>query len=485
MGIFLRNPLKIGKQKQLFIDDRFIEDMWGLKRTFNSVTRYYANPVLEATLPWEDSGLIAGAVIFDREEKLFKMWYGVYLPISKTDPDAGGTYLPCYAVSKDGIHWEKPLFAELGCKQYKPPTNILFTGEVYANVTTIIKDMRMPEEKRYMAIYLDSGKRIGINFTFSADGIHWAEGKDWLKTDSDSQNTILKDPFTGKWTVFLRPEIYVGHWKRRIARCESEDLVHWTEPSTILLPDELDPPEFYGMPVFLYEGMYLGLLQRYYSSRSSTIDNELAFSRDGIHWDRSPNREAFLSLGVMGEFDSHMVFTFLDPIIVKDKIYFYYAGASGRHNSADCLRKNAIGLATLRLDGFACLDSTDASHMGLTVLTTTIDRKAVWSEEGRMLTKPFILEGDQLYINAETPKGEIKVMVLDAKNYKCPVFGKGEYPGGAFPGFSLDDCVPFTGDSVDHAIKFKNDRKIAGLKGKEVRLLFVIKTGKIYSFQTR
>ena len=39
-------------------------------------------------------------------------------------------------------------------------------------------------------------------------------------------------------------------------------MVHWTEMETIMVPDRHDHPdtEFYGMPVFYYEGFRIGLV---------------------------------------------------------------------------------------------------------------------------------------------------------------------------------------------------------------------------------
>ena len=56
-------------------------------------------PVLWPEEPWEKSSLMCPDVMWEEEEQLYKMWYSGG---EKYEPNAIG-----YAVSKDGIHWEK------------------------------------------------------------------------------------------------------------------------------------------------------------------------------------------------------------------------------------------------------------------------------------------------------------------------------------------------------------------------------------------
>lgn len=57
------------------------------------------DPVLWPELIWEKQSVMNPSVIWDDEEQLFKMWYSGG---EQYEPDAIG-----YAVSKDGIRWEK------------------------------------------------------------------------------------------------------------------------------------------------------------------------------------------------------------------------------------------------------------------------------------------------------------------------------------------------------------------------------------------
>jgi predicted GH43/DUF377 family glycosyl hydrolase len=64
-------------------------------------------PVISPELPWEKVAVMCPDVVWDKEEKIFKMWYSGG---EQYEPDAIG-----YATSKDGITWtkysENPVFA--------------------------------------------------------------------------------------------------------------------------------------------------------------------------------------------------------------------------------------------------------------------------------------------------------------------------------------------------------------------------------------
>ena len=80
-------------------------------------------------------------------------------------------------------------------------------------------------------------------------------------------------------------------------RAESPDAIHWSDPETVLLQDELDYPdtEFYELNVTPYEGMYLGMLW-IFRTTNLTHHPELVVSRDGVHFERN-YREPFVYRG--------------------------------------------------------------------------------------------------------------------------------------------------------------------------------------------
>ena len=122
------------------------------------------------------------------------------------------------------------------------------------------------------------------------------------------------------------------------------------------------------------------------------------------------------------------------------------AGASGLPSSPQLF----VGLATLRVDGFASLG---ASFDG-----------------GEFITSAWEIDGGQLVLNAKSDYGEICVELLDDE----------EQP---LPGYSLEDCVPVTSDGLDLPVQWKDHQDLAGARGKTVRLRFQLKNARLYSYR--
>jgi hypothetical protein len=107
-------PIDIGRQ--LFVDDFLIENTT-LRRTYHVAEYYPDNPVLKPDQPWESEGgltamVFSDGVWYDPNDHLYKMWYmGGY-----------GRYT-CYASSRDGIYWEKPVLDVLR------GTNVVHAGD--------------------------------------------------------------------------------------------------------------------------------------------------------------------------------------------------------------------------------------------------------------------------------------------------------------------------------------------------------------------
>ena len=103
----------------LFIDDAHIESLESATKGVVPAQKVSDQPLIEKTEPWEEEWRIGSYinVIYDDEDDLFKMWYGVGRRLSDArGEEADGL---AYAVSQDGYHWEKPILnlVEDGGKQ--------------------------------------------------------------------------------------------------------------------------------------------------------------------------------------------------------------------------------------------------------------------------------------------------------------------------------------------------------------------------------
>ena len=110
----------------------------------------------------------------------------------------------------------------------------------------------------------------------------------------------------------------------------------------------------------------------------------------------------------------------------------------------------AIGLATLRRDGFA---SVQASYDG-----------------GTLMTRPFALAGTQLRVNAKASYGRVRVELLDEQERVLPGFGAG-------------DCVPIEADGVDLPVRWGADGR-QPLPPGPARLRFHLHNARLYAYWT-
>jgi len=151
--------------------------------------------------------------------------------------------------------------------------------------------------------------------------------------------------------------------------------------------------------------------------------------------------------GPNGSFDKDMIFPASQIITHNDKHWIYYSGHGERHGVSG-RGKPGIGLATLELDRFMCLEAKD--------------------QPGTVVTKPFKLAGDKLQVNV---KGDILVEVLNRK-------------GEPIPGFSAKQATQYKRvDELRLTPTWKNGSRLSTLKGSVIRLRFHLRNARLYSFQ--
>ena len=335
------------------------------------------------------------------------------------------------------------------------------------------------------------------------DLFHSPDGLDW--TPFEGNPVIDTGQELGRWSGRfqgwdpIRETYYVTmeasqHWrgpygKRLIGKAESPDMIHWSEPEIILVPDRDDFPdtEFYSMPVIPYEGIYVGLLW-IFRTTNVTHHPELVFSRNGFHFQRN-YREPFIPRGAaLGDFDSSSVYA-QDTIVHGDRILTYYIGTNSRSPEIALelgdKAATGIGLAFSRLDGFVSLDSGKGwivRDLSEEELARTTGERVLFSEPesfGQMVTRPFRFSGSRLHLNAGMAPiaagpgpGEVRVEILR------PNFKK-------LPGFTFDDADPVSRSGLDHAVSWNGSSDLSALAGRSIKLRFYFKNAKLYSFQFR
>ena len=487
--------LNIGTQRQLFIDSYIIQSLKNARQVLNPAEKHPEGPVLRADQPWEGALTGPSRVIYEEDEGIFRMWYRttkryfakkggemttyswegdrtvrstVETPFSYDLTD--DEWLTCYAVSRDGVSWEKP---NLG--------RVEFNGSKENNIVSkeslvpLFKDHHETDpSKRYKAIGktgTTSSPGMQLDLFYSPDGVQW--------TPYENNPVLDTSPKNGRWgpTVFMGWDpirrVYAVHMesclhrrcrlgKRVIGRAESPDMTQWSLDQTILIPDEKDFPdtEFYSMPVITYHGIYIGMLWNFRTTNTFHYP-ELVVSRDGIHYERN-YREPFVRPGDHGDFDERTVYV-LAPIVHQGKVWIYYEGGNWR--GPEALYKkgkeaiHAAGLATLPEDAFVSVD-------GGKLLP------------GELVTHLFSFEGNELTLNmkaawnnAGAGQPEVKVEIL----------GSDQEP---IAGFTLaeSDSVRTTGR---HRMSWRGKTDVDALAGQPIQLRIQIRNAKLYSFQFR
>jgi hypothetical protein len=437
------------------VDERIIEDRWMVERFVVPLQWHPENPIMVKDSPFEGTGPMAGGtVLFDSDDNLFKMWYGIF-DLNAYQNKLPYSYNICYAESKDGLSWQRPVLGFFDNRgQSDSNNNIIALGrEKTASIDVELNPDQSEAAKKFIAIHNDSG---GVFVSYSADGKEFDCSFDqpavWYH--SDTHNNFIYDEVRDRWLMYVRPRAYAGNGlkhvgRRRVAVKQSTDLINWSHEATILIPEEGDPDYFYGMRVFRRGDLFFGQLLLYETIHHH-LYNELVWSGDGISWQRLPMNAQKLSLdvGPEGSWDAGMVILFEKPVIVDNEMRFYYSGHDLPH---DAFGTSAIGLATTKLDRL----------IGVSSLPDT---------SGRILTRPIRVEGD-LFINAEA-KGEIRVEIRSAIRDE-PV-----------EGWTANECIPYTGDELDAPIRW-GDKSLKDLTGKLVRLRFQLEDATLFSFDIR
>jgi hypothetical protein len=251
--------------------------------------------------------------------------------------------------------------------------------------------------------------------------------------------------------------------KRLIGRAESPDMIHWSEPETIIVPDEKDPPdlEFYSMPVIAYEGIYVGLLWNF-RTHTTTHHPEIIFSRDGIHYERN-YREPFIVRGSQLDFDAMSLYAY-EPVVHGDRIFTYYLGVNWRSVEvlADLGDKafGSVGLAVTPLDGFVSVDGGK-------------------KEYGELVTRSVGFTGRELVVN-------VRSHLADSGKRQCDVRVELLAPDHELiPGFTFADADPITDTGLAHVVSWQGKSDVSALADKPVKIRFYIKNARLYSFQFR
>jgi hypothetical protein len=458
--------------REIFADDYRIEKMNDVRRIANAGIK--SKPIIKADKPWEgNDAYIYGTVLRNEPAGTgYRMWYTSY---------SNGYHL-CYATSKDGINWTKPdlgLIDHNGSKH----NNICIAG----GGTLVYDQDDADASKRYKLMTFDGSKeKFGYGVHFSPDGLHWtAYAGNPVISYGDVSNVAYdreKKLFiatTKQRMLVSNTSVTPGKLDRAAFVSVSKDFIHWSAPGAPNSPftiavegDDTDDmrvrsqggieANIYGMPVYPYEGAYVGFpwvfdISNYTEGEfavtgDGNIQPQIAFSRDLRLWTRLA-RQPVIPVGQAGAWDDGTVYTATTLLVDDREMTVYYGGMDLPHGGGRYGEKQyaCIAKATWRRDGLISLYNGG-------------------DDPGTITTKLITFTGKQLKINTKLNYGgSLKVEILDNS-------------GNAIEGYRISQAKPIKNDQFAVTAEWDAGSDLSKLEGKNIKLRFHLTGGNLYSY---
>ncbi len=455
---YLQHPpsvISIDVGRQLFVDDFLIESTT-LRRTLHRAKKFEGNPVFRAETKHElapssigEKGQQAvtylghGGVFYDPAARQFKMFY-----------TAGWRGPLALATSTDLIHWTRP---DLGLLE---DNLLLAQGDDAGGDNSVWLDLASRDER--IKLLTDRGKE-GHFLQTSPDGRAWSTPVPTGK--AGDYCSIFYNPFRDVWCYSIKQG---GRHGRNRWYHESPDFlkgadwsqsVFWANADRLDQPDpEIgDPPQLYSLSAVAYESLMLGMFQIHLGPNNRICDAgqfpkltelKLGFSRDGFHWHRPDRRPFIAATRQEGTWDRAYLHTTTGVFVVlDDQLVFPYCAYSGiaPNGHRGMYTGGAIGIATLRRDGFASMRAENSP--------------------GTLTTRPVVFCGQHLFVNLAASGDGLSVEMLDAA------------------GNVLATSKRATGDQTKLRIQWTDRTDLAEFAKRPVRFRFRLTTGgHLYAF---
>ncbi len=416
--------------------------------------------------PWEGR-----TVLYDAEERLFKCWY------AGSDLSMERLWSTGYAVSDDGVHWEKP---RLGLHDYRGSrdNNICLLGW-----GPVVKDLDEADPARRYKMLANGPPRDGeIRAAYSPDGIHWSEQARvrlpaWDRPNPDIVALVIdaQDPdparrFKMVWQG-LAPAAKPGPERVRVKHLAcGPDIEHLRaiDGNPILHPNDGREQENHYLALAPYAGQYvLAYEYGWYAPTGAGVrgvycsDIRLAVSRDGDRFARIQPHQPLVRRGPRGAWDGGALMPSDKLIEHGERVYLFYTGNGEEwtqwpmgnvpeasrwrgDQQIGANRLSRMGLATLERDRFTCLE--------------TVDRET----PGHVVTRPLRLPDrrGRLTLNvSEVQQGrswaEVEVLGPDG--------------GAPLDGFARADCRPLHRGGLREPVVWR-ERRLSDLPHDTIRL---------------
>lgn len=437
-------PILLSPGPHLFLDDHLVAASTGISRVVNVPERDPDIPNPIVTGKGDCCFQPYMTILHDPETGRFRIWYG-----SRVEDHSESTSCIGYMESQDGIHWERPhrVLPDPGLIQFG--SSVVDDGPACADLSTRYK----------FAWWYDGGLRVATSadgFTFTPVSqdpvIYHNHDITGLSYDAPRQR------YVATVSVYRGSDTWAGN-RRITMHSFSTDLLHWTEPHYVLVPDyTVDEGElqFYAMDGYLQRGdLTIGMVKVLRDDLKADTPPDppeaygvgyttLAWSRDGETWVRDP--EPFFEPDPRKGAWDHAHAWIDEQIPVGDEVYLYYGGYARGHK-VNRFEERQIGLVKIKQDRYVARTSGEGT--------------------GDLVTPPLRFQGGKLAINACADGGRIRVEIR-------------EETGVPIPGFAFNDCTPVTTDTIHQEMKWT--QPLENLGGKTVQLAFRLERATLFAF---
>lgn len=478
---------------ELFLDDYIIARCTGFQRVVHHpVPR---GIVIPADKPWEPDGLTP-IYVGRRSDGQLECYYCAYGLVDEEKGEFVG-----YAVSEDGIVWDKPtlgLVEALGSTENNlVPCGLPSDLGLWGNVSD-------PAKRFVLSLGDDSKWCMKLHFGRELpDFLHDPAWRVKLTEAGTKPSYKLSlhfwDSDHEEW-VYMRqspnhpPARCLGRWS-------TKDLQHWTVKPVLYTDcyDSTDPryfDEIYGMTAVCNEGVLLGITSWFTGDQTrpdlsvmehepigrihmkGTMDVRVMVSRDWGHtWDRSVSREAWIPNGTEADSYDRCVFPHCAPLRMGEEDWFYFAAINGDHGADSGYMHDRV----VQHQGALFVQKRNR-YVSLRTLTTP----------QILITKPVKVTGRTLQLNVDGSHGEVRVGIGIDKVFRIfntdgvlPNFMVCDNEGKTHleEGYTLEDCQPIHADSIEHTVQFRKGPDLDALLGKTVRLYIKVQDADIYGFR--
>ncbi|MHB1354993.1 MAG: glycoside hydrolase family protein [Anaerolineae bacterium] len=479
-------PASTPSRRLFFFNEALPEGARNLHHVYAPVTKL--GTVLEGAASWEDRGVASFcSTLLRLDEGRYRLYYTA---VSQHEMRIA------VAESADGLHWER---LNLGQERRDgQDANLIVLSGVPGSDPSLgpgrqdqvgqPQVLRTPDGRWRMYywhhqhgwgrppyVYTVAESSDGLRwhvpaFSHPALNSHWLGDQSALKTEerlaekarrTNDANYVYYNPRLGcyeqfsQWFVDAIAERRVAEdncpdFHRMIQRRVSADGLSWSAPELVIQADGRDPwdQQFYHLAVQYHEDWMIGSLGHYrVENAQQTQDLELAFSRDGRHWER-PLRGGFIPREPGGR-DAEGIYPPNAWIDLGDRWLCLYTGTARKHNQ-----------------------HADDSQPGSCIIGATWSKNRLVGLQaqvpGGFLTPVFFLQSAEIRVDAAV-RGWLRAEMCDPWGRKLD-------------GYHLEDCIANHGDDTAHTLRWRG-KSTADLRHDALRLRFEFADAEMYNVQ--